>query len=506
MPNSPKKYNLVRPTPHPHQTEEFQKGVFNAVNSFAYRSKSKLLSDKTKMQSPLVRYSYDDITRWLQSPIQNQKQLRDLSEFLYNTQSTYEGVIKYMANLPTFAWELTIDSDDEDDLKALKKEYKKLFKYVNKLNLPYEMKKASLIAYRRDFFFGYEMENEYSYFIFPLNNDLCKPSEIESGIYNFAFDFSFFDKNPQELPLYPTEFRRKYNQYKENGEKWIQLDPKNTVCFKVNIDVDYPIPPFAGMFTSVFDLEDYKKIKKDAAKNENYLLLHQKIPIDDKSGNINAFLIDGEAMNVFHQAAASSVPEGVDVITSPMEITAVKTDKSSKSDSDYVEKAQTQVYDSAGVSEILFNSGKATSTGVNKSTIIDEQNAFLFLLQIQAWVNRKLAYKFPNLDIDFEFLGTTSFNYKEVADSMLKMSQFGAPLKSTMLSALGFNPHKIMNKAKLENMILNIHDEFIPLSSSHTQSGADSEGGAPVKDDNDISDSTEVNRKNETDIKQRDNQ
>lgn len=503
MRDKPKKYTLNKPSIPSHQSEEFQKGVINAANSFAIRSKSKLISDKTKIQSPLIRYSYDEITRWLQSPIQNQKQLRDLSEFLYNTQPAYKGVVRYMATLPTFSWELDIDFDDEEDLKLARKEYKKVLKYVHKLNLKYEMAKASVIAYRRDFFFGYEMESDYSYFIFPLNNEYCKPSEIEYGIYNFAFDFSFFNTNPQELNLYPPEFRKKYAEYQSTGDKWIQLDPKNSVCFKVNIDVEYPIPPFAGMFTSVFDYEDYKKIKKDRAKNENYMLLHQKIPMDDKSGNINAFLIDGEAMNVFHQAAVSSVPDGVDVITSPMDITSVKTEKS-KSDNDYVEQALTQIYDSAGVSQILFNSGNNTSTGVNKSTIIDEQSAFYFLQQLQAWVNRKLTYKFPNLEIEFTFLETSRLNYKDVADSMLKMAQYGAPLKATMLSALGFSPYQTMKKAKLENDILKLHEKYIPLSSSHTQSG--SEGGAPIMDENEISESTAINRINETDIKQIDNQ
>lgn len=503
MTDKPKKYTLNKPSIPQHQTEEFQKGVINAANSFAIRSKSKLISDKTKIQSPLIRYSYDEITRWLQSPIQNQKQLRELSEFLYNTQPAYKGVIKYMANLPSYSWEVNLDLDDFEDLKLAKKEYKKVLKYVHKLNLKFEMQKASTIAYRRDFFFGYEMENDYSYFILPLNNEYCKPSEIESGIYNFAFDSTFFDKNPHELDLYPPEFRRKYNQAKDNNEKWIQLDPKKTVCLKVNIDIDYPVPPFSGMFTSVFDYEDYKKIKKDRAKNENYMLLHQKIPMSDKSGEVNAFLIDGEAMNVFHQTAASSVPDGVDVITSPMEITAVKTEKS-KSENDYVEQARTQIYDSAGVSEVLFNSSKTTSTGVAKSINIDEQTAFYFLQQIEAWVNRKLAYKFPSLDIDFSFLDTSTLNYKDVSDAMLKMAQYGVPVKLTMLSALGFNPYQIINKMTLENDVLKLQDKFIPLSSSHTQSSSDSEGGAPTKSEDEIADSTQVNRDNDTDDKQRD--
>src|SRR5690606_11958732 len=148
--------------------------------------------------------------------------------------------------------------------------------------------------YKNDFFFGYEIETDTSYFILPLDNKYCKISSYEDGIYNFAFDFSFFDSCNDELELNPVEFIHKYYNYKATKEKWIELDAKSTICIKTNIDTQYALPMFSGMFPSLYELEEYKKMKKDRTKNENYLLLHQRIPMDEKNPDLNKFLIDLE--------------------------------------------------------------------------------------------------------------------------------------------------------------------------------------------------------------------
>jgi hypothetical protein len=51
-----------------------------------------------------------------------------------------------------------------------------------------------------------------------LNADYCKNSSIEDGVYNFAYDFSYFDSNRDKLPNYPPEFETMYNQYKADSQ------------------------------------------------------------------------------------------------------------------------------------------------------------------------------------------------------------------------------------------------------------------------------------------------
>lgn len=499
MSNSPKKYNLnknVSTTPY-HQTEEFQIKIKQAMKQFAYSPSSKKISDKTKIQSPLVRYSLDDINRWLQNPITNEENLRKLSNYLYDNHPTYKLIVRYMALLPTYAWQLSIDTSSGKKDK-IKKDYMKALNYIEKLNLKFELMKASLIAYKNDFFFGYEIETDNSYFILPLDSKYCKISSVEEGIYNFSFNFQYFNTYKEELDLFPNEFKVKYRQYEINKDNaWIELDPSKTICIKTNIDTQYALPMFSGMFPSLYELEEYKKIKKDRAKNENYLLLHQQIPMDEKNPDLNKFLIDLELASYFHQEAGESLPDGIELITSPMELTAVKTEKN-KNDNDYVTEAMREVYNDGGISQFLFNSDKNTSIGLSKSVNTDEQLCFALLRQMETWMNRKLKYKFPSLKLKFSFLDVTIFNKSDMADMYLKQAQFGLPVKLEIAAVHGMTPLDVVNKANLENDILGLHELLIPLSSAHTQT-SDDEGGRPTKSDDEVSDSTQVGRDNNSD-------
>ncbi len=54
-------------------------------------------------------------------------------------------------------------------------------------------------------------------------------------------------------------------------------------------------------------------------------------------------------------------------------------------------------------------------------------------------------------------------------------------------------PLDVINKVSLENDILGLQDLFIPLSSSHTQSG-DGEQGAPEKSEDELSEAGTATR------------
>ncbi len=471
------KYKITREF---HRTDEYQKKIAKGIGLFGYNPSIKRYSDKTKIQSPLIRYSLDEITRWLQNPTGNEQQLRDLSNYLYNTHPTYKLIVRYISLLPTYAYTVIPDTSS-GNVDKIKKNFYDVVKYIDKLNLKFELQKASLIAYKNDIFFGYEMETKDSYFMFPLDNKYCKISSIENGIYYFAFDFSYFDTYPNELTLYPEEFQVKYHLYKINRDmRWQDIEPSKSVCFKTNMDVQYPLPLFAGMFPSIYELEEYKRIKKDRAKNDNYLLLHQKIPMDEKNPDLNKFLIDLDLAAQFHQNASTNLPDGIELVTSPMELTAVKTEKT-KNDQNYVDEALKEVYNDGGISQFLFNSDKNTSVGLSKSVNTDEQLAFALLRQMETWMNNKLRRKFKN--VKFEFLNATIFNSKDLADQYLSMAQYGIPVKLEIASLLGMSPLDVINKAKLENEILGINDLFIPLQSAHTQSNKDGKGRPTISED-----------------------
>lgn len=455
--------------------------------------------------SVLSRFDSKQVANFLQDPQKYQKQLRQLSNYLYNVNAQYKILIRHMATMPMYAYDLELIGSVDDYAPAkVQKAYLKNSQYIDKLNLRHEMSKMLKTAFKEDVFFGYEHESKNSYFIQKLNPDYCLyGAEIEDGVHNFAFDFSYFDLYSSELALYPEEFQVKYQIYKNNkkDKQWQVLDSDRAVTFKINEELSYALPPFNTIFESIFDLDEYKKLKKAKAKMDNFLLLVQKIPLNENGNQMDDFLIDLGLANEFHENTAANLPSGVGLTTSPMEFTSISLDKKNNS-ADSVNEAIREVFTDSGISQYLFNSDKNTSSGITKSIIADEQIIFDVLRQIERWLNRKLKKMSGTIKFHVNFLDVTNYSKTEETDRLLKAGQYGLPDIMRIGALMNMSPNQLYNKAVIENNILGLHELLKPLSSAHTQSGdtnTTDEGGRPTKSEGDISDSRQADLDNADD-------
>lgn len=459
--------------------QNYTRTIVSEVNKYA--SSSSVLSSFTAAQ----------VARFLQNPTLHEKELRQLSNYIYSISGTYRAVIQFFANLPKYRYTLNpVSVPDKIDKEKYRKAYFKVAKEVDKLNLSHEMLKAMKVAFKEDVFYGYTIEDKNSFFILNLKADYCKLSSIEEGLYNFAFDFSFFDRQEELLNSYPEEFRRKYLVYKSTNEKFIELDSNRTIVLKVNEELEYPLIPYSSVFEAIFDLDEYKKIKKQKTKMDNFLLLNQQIPQGDKN-EVDVFTVSLDTADYFHQMLSDAMRDsGVAVTTSPMKLEAVRMERS-KNDTDTVNQASRDIFNDASVPQQLFNSDKNNSAGINKAIILSEQIAFGMLRQIERWVNRRLNKRSGLYKFNVKLLDITEFNKTDVQDSYHKAASSGLPVVSDYAASLGLTPMELHNKAVLENDVLEIHDKLTPLASAHTQSSKDKEAGREKKEDGTESDSTE---------------
>ena len=448
-----------------------------------------------------AHFTKDQIISYMKNPAKSEKQLREISNYFYNASPNYKRLIQYFASLPTFDYVVEpYDLDIEKvNIERFKKQYNKTLKLLETMNIPHEFLKVLKVCFREDVFFGYEHITTDSYFIQKLNFEFCRISSIEDGVFNFAFDFSYFDKYKEKLEQYPDEFQEKYSLYQSNSKlRWQELSSERTICIKANDDLDYAIPPFASVFEAIFDIDESKKLKRVKDKMDNYMILTQKIPINERNGNTNDFLIDLETATLFHNKASQSLPDEVGLVTSPMDIEAIKLERKNN-DHDNVAQAERNYYNASGVSQFLFNSDKATNTGINKSILTDEQIVFALLKQFQRWVNRKLKYFNSTYKFNIEFLKTTEHNRQQVFEDYLKAAQFGFPTKQATFAVLGHSPSSMNNMAFLENEVLGLTLKLEPLSSTHTQSGKDA--GRPQKKEDELEESGVKTRENESNIR-----
>ena len=436
----------------------------------------------------------ETIERWLDSPQVNSNNLILASEYFYNTNNIYKRIVKHFSNMCPFAYVLepkafNTELDDKEKEK-IKKQYNKLMETISNMNIQHEFKKILSLAFKNDAFFGYEIETKDSYYILPLPIKYCSIHSILDGTYKFLFDFSYFDnrENQYKLETYPKEFQNLYADYKAGKTfnsnyvaKWQELPLEKQICIKINEDVTYLLPPFASLFPAMLDVKDYKALDKAKDEIDNYIIVHQKIPLDEKSDEYNDFKITQDVASSYHSAYASVLPPQFMLITSPMDVSVHKT---SMTDNRNLKKSTENLFLEAGISQVVFSDKANGSIGINQSLKSDETITFEAIGQIQRWINTKIKNMPNGNKFEIEILQVSVFGIDKYIDQLLKLGQYGFPVKNRINALIGVKNPSL--SGYLENDIIELLDYMQPLKSSHTQSsddGNDNNGGRPEQDE-----------------------
>lgn len=455
-------------------------GVYANLSKIGIRN----LESTSETNPTYTKYTKDQLVTYLGNPASYEKQLRKMSKYLFNISNYYRRLIQYFANMSTFSYTISpygLDRSKTVNANKFKKAYYSSVTAVELMNLPHEATKMFTIAFRDDVYYGYEWETNDSVAFQNLDADYCKISSIEDGVYNFAFDFSYFDSNQDKLPNYPPEFQTMYNTYKTNTQlyKWQELDSTKSICIKVNEHDYIPIPPFVSLFSALADIEDYRAISKNASETNNYKALAMEIPLGDNG----EFLIDYNDAKEFYDMMTNVLPPNIGAILTPMKLTDWNFDRSgANSDTNEVAKAEASLFTEIGVNKILFGGGEDPSAStLSICTINDQMIVFAVMRQLERWVNRKLKSVSSSYKFRINFLPVTHYNIAEMHERYLKDATYGMPTRTAALATTGYAGTDYENMTYLENEILGLGNGEIPLKSSNTQSGsAGDEGGRPT--------------------------
>ena len=427
------------------------------------------------------------VVQALQNPQRNEETLRNLSNFLYVLSPHYRRLCNYHAEMPTLDWfvspyRLTLEKINEKQFRKVY--YETLFELDN-MNIKHEMLKALQITYREGIFYGYEHKTEDSYFIQRINPDYCRIKTIEDGVYNYEFNFQYFDFDEDRLEFYAPEFTTKYNKYKNSkksrGKKdedlqWQEIDSENSICLKTDETISYPFPPFAGVFAEIYEIEDYKALKKANNEMQNIAIIGGKIPTKDKSEVANDFKVTLDTAVEFGNKINEELPDQVGFILSIFDDMQLFKLSDDRVGTDKVQEAVDNFWNSTGVSKGLFTDSGTTDATVKASLVTDEQSVFAMLRQVERWINRKLKFNEKKYKFKINLLDVTYQNRKEKIAEELKSAQYGAPNKIKLFTTMGNSQSSIESMNFLES-VLNIPDSWKPLSSSHTTSDINSPTG-----------------------------
>ena len=450
------------------------------------------LIDLTQNKSmTYTTYSRESLRSYLQNPASesNQKNLRKLSNYLYTVSHVYRRLVNFKAyQITCKSWTVypDIPLTEDPDVESILTNYEKVTKYVRNMDMKSQILKCMLHAWKNDIVYGFcygDPENDGEFFIQLLDPDYCKLSSQQyyRGVLNFAFDLSYFDAgtNSYYLDVYDPIFKKLYNKYKsDNKQRWAELPIENTFCLKINTDnLDYPIPPLSGLFDSLISLADLQSIQDLKDELEAYKLIYAKIDTISGTKDVDDFEIDLELANKFFQKLQSALPENIALAMSPMKLEAIDFNSNNADDVNIISQAYENIINANG--GIVLNQNKITNSASFKLALqFDSMDAMAPVEQINAWINLWILNHLGETGMVVEFSDVSPYFVDDRIDKLLKVAQYGVPVKLELASLLNANPAKERGMSCMEDMLgIATTSWNKPLISSNVQNGALSENG-----------------------------
>lgn len=452
---------------------------------------------KEMTQTP-EKFSRDKVVKLLEDPIQNEKALKDLAQYLMNTSNHFKRLVHHFGTILDFRHLLICLNPEKNS--AYEKNNKKALDWLNKFNIEYEFGKIMNTLILEDAGFYYLRESDTKVTLQRMPTDYCKIVDQTDLGYQYAFDMTYFLRPGVTLEAFAPEFREFYQEFISGDESvpfyWKDLPPEKAFVFKWDENFAGIIPVLIGVYLDTLQIMEYKDLLMSKTALENWKILFQKIPMKtgDKADK-NDFLIDPDTAGEFQKLIKQILPKGASIITSPMDIEAVNFENAETKD-DIVGNAEKMFWGSSGSSPLLFGSSTDSSAGLSNNILVDENFVTHMYHQFARFINFQLSKVTGKHTFVVEFLGSTKFNREKQFDEAMTMAQSGAPL-SLVAHAKGLKPGYMEALLQMEE-ISGIKDNLRPLPSSHTTSD---KSGRPQSKDGELSPSGVKTRDNEGNIR-----
>ena len=472
------------------------------IKQFATELKNVLqLFDPEKIPNrTTTTYSRETLRTYLRNPATeaNNKSLRKLSNYLYTISHVYRRMIRFKArqmNCKTWSAYPIVSMIEENDEEAILGEYERVVNIVSNMRMETQIFKMMLQAWKNGVTYGYiygDPEGEGSFYIHPLDPDYCKIScaSFDNGVLGFLFDMSFFRGNEEQLEYYDDEFTSLYNEYQRDNIRWKQLPIERTFCIKIDMDnLDYSIPPLSGLMEQVISVTDLQAAQDEIDSLANYKMIWGKLDTISGSKNPDDFTVDLDLALSFMRKINEALPDNVAYALSPLDLDVIEFKDNDASDVNVLSKAYTNLIEANG--SIILNSNKITNSQSFKLALKAEcEDAMGPTTQLNAWLKFYLKYNHNVETIAVEYSDISPYFMDDEIEKMTKLAGLGLPVKTELAAMVRANPQKSFGMDFLERQLLKLGTErwINPLVSSNTQSGLDSDGGAPEKPESELGD------------------
>ena len=455
---------------------------------------------KSTVYRNISNYNKETIKTYLKNISSNEKNLRNLSRYLFYRSHIYFRLVKYYASQADLSIRSVIPNyslTEENNKDEITQSYYDTLKVLNEMNLQYEFFKVYVTALVEDVFYGcaYYTEGE-GMFILPIDPDYAKITGFFlDGSYAFSVNMTYFRSKQDLLEFYGSPFTEMYSAYESTGEQWQLLDPQYSVCVKFRAENwETIVPVFASMFIDLISLLDLADIQAVVDEKQIYNLVWMEMETFNNSGVPNDFKVDPEQVTIpyWNKMTSEALPDYVSYALVPGKINKMSFADDQASDVNKIQKATENILNTSGGAQILNSATISGSTAFAGSMAADAEFALSSVIpQTQIIVNRLLSYYVSN-PCKVRFFEVSIFTKDTFKKSILESAQYGLPTKLMLNNMNGFSELDTLALNFLEEDCLQLSTKFVPLQSSYVQSG--NTGGGQTKDDDEISDAGEASR------------
>lgn len=477
------------------QWSEEKKEYFAAAEQAA-----RSLRDVTKTTTKAVTaFNKSTLRSYLQNIGANEKNLRNLSRYLFYRCHAYYRWVMYQSTMFDLNCRSVIPHFDlvkGGDANKMLKSYYNTLAVLDEMNVQYEFLRALTTAFREDVFFGcaYYTEGEGMY-ILPLDPDYCKISGAYSrSDYAFVMDMSYFRSRQYELETWGEPFDAMYRAYESSGIKWQPMPDEYGVCLKSRPeDWETVLPIASGLLNSIINLIDIEDVQAISDASEIYKMIW--LELQTLGNDVNDWKVDPSlVIEYFNRMINEALPDYISAAIVPGKLETIDFNSNKVNDTNKISKSTATLFNSAGGSQILNSETISGTTAFTAAIQADTELAISNMLpQIQGIVNRLLSFYVGKDAAKVKFFEVSVYTKETFKKSLLEGATYGTPTLLAYNACNQFSELETLALNFLETECLDLHNKFIPVANSHTQSGT-GEAGAPTKDSDEISDDGEASR------------
>lgn len=256
-------------------------------------------------------------------------------------------------------------------------------------------------------------------------------------------------------------------------------------------------PYFLNVIEQLMELDDALELNRERDLEEIRKIIVQKIP----HNNENILLFEPDEAVEIHNGTVEMMKgnKNVSVLTTYADVDAIVSRTTSETGSDTVSNTGENISRQSTVSNQIFSSTGSTtlSSSIKKDisimmTFANKISLFITNLINEQYENGAMSFKYTILPVTEQLKDDYIKNAKELAS--LGYSQIMPAL------AMDISQRDLISLKTLENDVLKLNEQLIPLQNSYTQGNTTGEVGAPKKKNEEKAEQTVKNEESSDNV------